>query len=153
MVPPGAIVSQSSWLGLVYHMADRIVWNGDGANEYVKGRALTAVRLICAAILARARLLLSIPGSGRVRGRKAGPVVRSQPGQPPFKQTGTLRASVQQEIDASTQSGRVGTNLRYGLFLETGTRRGLAPRPWLRPAFEYVKTQIDAILAPLNRTP
>lgn len=90
----------------------------------------------------------------------------SFPGRPPAVDTGRLRDSITTNW---TQSGRsiaptgpraeltdgvyqppaepqrftvvVGTNVEYGKFLELGTRH-IAPRPWLRPAFEKVKSQI-----------
>lgn len=64
------------------------------------------------------------------------PHVPSSPGEPPAVDTGTLRRSVQMEVqDAPTLIiVRVGTNLKYGLFLEIGTVH-IQPRPWLLPAF------------------
>lgn len=91
----------------------------------------------------------------------------SAPGKSPAVQTGTLRRSVQ--IDRSRNKGKrpridVGSNLKYGFYLEYGTRarvltkrqvaflakrardrgrpwiptgtggRGIRPRPWARPA-------------------
>jgi hypothetical protein len=57
----------------------------------------------------------------------------SAPGEPPHKQLGHLRRSVTYEVDAAASTGRVGTNLLYGLWLELGTRL-MAARPWLRRA-------------------
>jgi len=58
----------------------------------------------------------------------------SAPGQPPAVQTGRLRNSVvHQPATASTLVARAGTNLAYGKFLEFGTSRGIAPRPWVGP--------------------
>lgn len=50
-------------------------------------------------------------------------------GNPPFKQTGRLRASISWEI-VQGLVGRVGTNVLYGLFLDQGTRK-MRPRPFL----------------------
>lgn len=52
----------------------------------------------------------------------------SAPGNPPYKQTGRLRASITHEVNGLV--GRVGTNVRYSRFLELGTRK-MAPRPFL----------------------
>ena len=38
----------------------------------------------------------------------------------------------------------------YGRYLELGTKRGLAPRPWLRRALDESRTQINTLLASLN---
>lgn len=58
----------------------------------------------------------------------------SRPGNPPFKQTGHLRRTITYEVTGSTawgnMVGRVGTNLKYGRYLETGTRR-MAPRKFI----------------------
>lgn len=80
------------------------------------------------------------PRIGRIYG--AG---RSSAGDPPFKQTGRLRASITHELldDAEGPFARVGTNLPYGLYLELGTRR-MRPRPFLRRALD---DSLDAIRA------
>jgi len=70
----------------------------------------------------------------------------SAPGEPPRKQTGRLRASVAYEVDEAALTARVGTNLDYGLYLELGTMRGLAPRPWLRRALAESQARINVIL-------
>jgi phage gpG-like protein len=72
----------------------------------------------------------------------------SKPGTPPHKQTGHLRRSVTYEVTGLI--GRVGTNLKYGRWLELGTRI-VAARPWLRPALADVLKQIERILtAPMK---
>ena len=55
----------------------------------------------------------------------------SFPGNPPAPDTGTLKNSIHYNIGDC--EGNIGTNLDYGLYLETGTER-MAPRPWLFPA-------------------
>lgn len=87
---------------------------------------------------------LGVAGSGRVRGRKSGPIERSKPGEAPRKQTGELRASAASEVNGAT--GRVGTNLNKGLYLELGTSK-IKPRPSLMPAFEESKPAIQKVYA------
>lgn len=71
----------------------------------------------------------------------------SLPGNPPAPDTGNLRNSIRYEIHAEPRSpyGVVGTTQKdppYGQYLEYGTSKGgwggkgIAPRPWLRPAME-----------------
>jgi phage gpG-like protein len=67
----------------------------------------------------------------------------SAPGEPPHKQTGRLRASVTHEVDENT--GRVGTNVKYGRWLELGTRN-MAPRPWLKRSLDEMRAMVKAIL-------
>lgn len=102
------------------------------------------------------KLMLSKPGAGRRY--KGNPTTSSAPGQPPAAQTGTLRASVsvnsafvrgpsgwlsRRQITTGPNrgmrppGGRIGA-LRYGAFLESGTRRMLA-RPWVKPTIRIVR--------------
>lgn len=106
-----------------------------------------------------AKRLLSVSGTG-VAG-PGGVVVRavkrtrktiygafpSSPGEPPRKQTGHLRRSVTREIvSAPNLVARIGTNVRYGRWLELGTSR-MQPRPWLVRAFRETLPRVKAILS------
>ena len=72
----------------------------------------------------------------------------SKPGEPPHKQTGHLRRSVAWELVGLV--ARVGTNLRYGRWLELGTSK-MAARPWLRVALAQCRSAIREILSkPMN---
>lgn len=75
---------------------------------------------------------LSMKGGGK-------PHIPSRPGEPPHVDEGRLRASITTEFQQTqnTMEARVGTNVRYGRFLEVGTR-DIEPRPWLRPALMSV---------------
>ena len=63
------------------------------------------------------------------------PHVPSRPGEPPHIDTKTLHDSIMTETQKESDSveTRVGTNVKYGLYLELGTVKML-PRPFLRPA-------------------
>lgn len=65
---------------------------------------------------------------------------RSFPGNPPHTDTGLLAASI--FVDQTTEDGKVsvevGTNVKYGPWLEFGTQN-MAARPWLGPAFNQNK--------------
>lgn len=65
----------------------------------------------------------------------------SAPGEPPNTDTGQLVRRIEFEIDKQRATGSVGTNLKYGAWLELGTRYVL-PRPWLRPAYDKVIGQV-----------
>ena len=69
----------------------------------------------------------------------------SMPGNPPAVDTGNLRESIRYEVHGEGKEvyGIVGTTQKdppYGQYLEYGTTKGgwggkgMAPRPWLRPA-------------------
>lgn len=67
-------------------------------------------------------------GSGKKR-----TVLASHPGDPPNTDTGRLVQSIKFDFKDSGLTGRVGTNLRYGAFLEFGTS-DMEARPWLSRA-------------------
>jgi hypothetical protein len=69
----------------------------------------------------------------------AGPAP-SPPGQPPHKQTGHLRRSITWELVSDTVA-RVGTNIKYGRWLELGTKR-MSPRPWLVRSLAETKAAV-----------
>ena len=76
----------------------------------------------------------------------------SLPGNPPAIDTDRLRQSIGYEVvnNGHEVYGMVGTSQYdpdYGRWLEYGTTKGLAPRPWLRPAMlannEFIKKTIS----------
>ncbi len=72
----------------------------------------------------------------------------SAPGEVPAVDTGILRASIAHEVveDKNGVAGFVGVEsaVKYGLWLELGTRR-MDARPFLRPALIRTRTAINAI--------
>jgi Bacteriophage protein of unknown function (DUF646). len=71
----------------------------------------------------------------------------SQEGAYPAVDTGALRQSITHDVeqDGSTVVGRVGTNLVYGSYLETGTSK-MSPRPWLKPSVEVNREKIHSMI-------
>jgi phage gpG-like protein len=127
-----------------------VEWHGDAAMDYVRRRAVQALTRCAIEVTRRAKELLSVAGTNQAggkggKGKRAYGASRSAPGEPPRKQTGRLRASVAYEVDGL--EARVGTNVTYGKHLELGTRRGLAPRPWLRRALYETAGRIGQILS------
>jgi len=59
----------------------------------------------------------------------------SKPGDAPNTDTGRLVQSIRMEFTDGGATALVGTNLKYGAYLEFGTRT-MAPRPWLSRAFK-----------------
>lgn len=68
------------------------------------------------------------------------PGANNPEGRGPNVDTGRLRSSITFEIreDAQGLSARVGTNVEYGYYLETGLRNG-ATYPFLRPALDAAR--------------
>jgi len=133
-------------------MAD-VQWNGDAAMDYARKRAVQWLTRAAVEVSRRAKELLSIPGTAMATGlgrrKKRSRIygaVRSAPGEPPRKQTGRLRASVTYEVDEAAIEAQVGTNVEYGKYLELGTKRGLAPRPWLRRALDESRDKVMSFL-------
>jgi HK97 gp10 family phage protein len=127
-------------------MSSKINWHGDAAKAKIRAEMGRRIRAASIIVQNRAKVLLSTAGTGKVKGKRVGPVAHSAPGEPPRKQTGTLRASVTYEIDDARMAGRVGTNIRYGRHLELGTSK-MAARPWLRRALAESRSHIEAIFA------
>lgn len=75
----------------------------------------------------------SSPATGRVYRRGNITHRASSPGSPPRVDTGRLINSVKALV--KRLEAIVGTDVRYGAYLEFGTQ-DIEPRPWLFPAFE-----------------
>jgi len=86
----------------------------------------------------------SFPGIGITGAtRQQREASRSAPGEIPHVQTGSLKRSIAREQIAGEE--RVGTNLKYGRYLELGTR-DIEPRPFLRPALMKNRKKILDII-------
>jgi hypothetical protein len=138
-------------------MAGKVVWN----DQWAKGfRGEMKRRTSAAAIRLTSRVKAEISQSGTLRYSQAGKggksksrtvynFTHSAPGNPPFKQKGTLRQRIMWELVAlalgTTFIGRVGTNYKVGRYLELGTRR-MRARPFLRMALKKYGPELAAIL-------
>ena len=146
-------------------MAGKLEWHGEREQARIRNEMILRIIACCKLLTSHAKQLLSIPGTSKsVRGSKRnskGQFVKgsgkkvygtnpSAPGDPPHKQLGHLRRSVTYETETDGLTGRVGTNLLYGLWLELGTRL-MAARPWLRRALGDCREQVKALLtAPMR---
>lgn len=82
-----------------------------------------------------------------VGGRK---IIVSDPYNPPNTQTGRLIKSIRWVLNAANKLAQVGTDLKYGAYLEFGSKKiNLLPRPWLRPAFLKHKKELGEIYVKL----
>lgn len=68
---------------------------------------------------------------------------RSAPGEPPKTDTGGLVSSIKKRKLNSGFEFLIGTNLKYGRYLEFGTKdKKILPRPWLQPTLLKHKKHI-----------
>jgi hypothetical protein len=132
-------------------LAKRIV--GDGFTIVDRsGDVLRSARNATERAIAAGTILVQTE-TKRLLNLKSGPTKTnpdfppSEPGEPPAKRTGTLDRSIDSETVETRGEfiGRVGTNLKYGFWLELGTRR-MAARPYLRPALTSQRKRILALL-------
>lgn len=70
--------------------------------------------------------------------------IHAPPGEPPYKQTGRLRASITWEKPAPMVR-RVGTNVKYGRNQELGIT--VRPHPFLRPGLALSGPDIDRLFS------
>jgi hypothetical protein len=92
-------------------------------------------------VAAETRRLL---GSRRGRRRAGARAAVSAPGEPPARQTGALARSIKTRRNRGGLSGRVTSIVFKSRFLETGTKTGLAPRPFLSVALETKRGAFEA---------
>lgn len=70
----------------------------------------------------------------------------SNPGDPPNTDKGRLVQSIKFDFKKNGLVGRVGTNLKYGAWLEFGTNK-MEARPWLAPSVQEVSLSIGEIFS------
>lgn len=105
-----------------------------------------AVRTSVLAIHARAVRLIQDNGSG-TKVIRYGPKrtrIASRPGQPPNTDTGRLAQSIKFDFEDNGLTGMVGTNVKYGRYLEFGTDK-MEARPWLSTAVRAERKNIPKV--------
>jgi hypothetical protein len=141
----------------------KINWRGDAFLKEVDAEVARRTSAAAVRLQARIRAEVSQPGTLRYGGSRDSKgrslkgtgrattiynFTHSRPGNPPYKQTGHLRRSIAWELIRGTLRkvvGRVGTNLKYGLYLERGTAK-MKARPYLRATLAKFKSELKAIL-------
>lgn len=137
-------------------MAGYVEWHGEQWTremraEYRKNIAAAAIYLvnvIKADISQPGTLRYSVIPGGKFKKTVYG-FTRSRPGNPPYLQTGLLRSSIGWEFvkggPSNAELASVGTALKYGLYLEKGTRK-MAARPFIEVNLRKHAATISAIL-------
>ena len=118
----------------------------EGFKKEVLARQVDAVRESTILIhnLAVSSIQDSSGGRPQLRYKPKRTVVASPPGKPPNTDTGRLAQSIKLDFQKGGLIGRVGTNLKYGKYLEFGTKR-VEPRPWLSFAVKEASKEIGKI--------
>ena len=111
----------------------RFVWHGPAVIKQVQLTATKKLKLAAEATANQVKRNISI-------GRPA-----SKPNEFPHVDTGRLRQSIFWTMRGST-TAIVGTPVKYGLYLEVGTRH-MAPRPYLRRTLSEMQGKIERIFA------
>lgn len=139
-------------------MADfKLKWHGPQAKASIESEFRRRLAACCLVLVNHARTLIDVDGTGVVaksskakgkkKAKRKGSLIYgaypSKPGEPPHKQRGRLLGSVAFEVKGLI--ARVGTNVKYGRWLELGTKH-MAARPWLRRALRECWAQLKAIL-------
>lgn len=135
--------------------AGHVTWNGEKwtdelRKEYRKRIAASAIYLvnvIKADISQSGTLVYSVKPGGKLK-RTVRNFTHSRAGNPPYMQTGLLRSSISWEYvpgPINTELARVGTALKYGLYLEKGTRK-MAARPYIEVNVRKHAATISSIL-------
>jgi len=123
----------------------KVKWYGSTVIPKVKLNVGARLVLAAKAVqnMAKSRMDRGQPtvGTGlRMRGLKP-----SLPGKYPKRVTGWLLARVHRTFDEKELVARVGTNVKYGRYLELGTRKMLR-RPWLSLALRDAMPQVRRLL-------
>jgi len=135
-------------------MAKNFIWKAQQVYRKIEQQTERALTRGSILILNKVKALMREPKSGKDyrgkgRGKKKGAqrfkTRSSAPGQAPAVQTGRLRASLAY-VKPAPLTRHVGTNMPLGFWLEKGTKRGLAERPFLRPAFISERPKIVKML-------
>lgn len=132
----------------------------DDSRIIEQANKVFALRLeaVCIHLMNAMRQNVSVPGRKRsiVPTRAGGYRVKwgklgsepSRPGEFPRKQTGFFRSSISYQISSTADgnmTARVGTAVRYGRYLEKGTRI-MGARSWLQRTVKEEASRIDQIM-------
>lgn len=135
-------------------MGGKIDWMGNQFAQQMRAEMRRRTSAASIRLANRIRAEISQPGTlrystGKSKQRTVYNFTHSRPGNPPYKQTGQLRRSIAWELVTvglgATVVGRVGTNLKYGRYLELGTGR-MARRPYIVGTLRKHEGEIRSIL-------
>ena len=108
-------------------------WHGRQFTEKMMRTAEQRLSSFCDRICNDIKRDMAKPKSGK-QGKQT---TASAPGESPARQTRLLVGSIVHKRSGKLRE-KLGTNIKYGLPLELGTKK-MAARPWLRPALSRAK--------------
>ena len=120
-----------------------VIWHQKKVEGLTKAQVIRGIAKATLAIEREAKISIS-KSAGRSTGPRGGTVwlTPSKPGDPPHIRTGLLKSSIGHDFQEGGLVGRVGTDLKYGKFLELGTVN-MEARPYLRPAFDRITRRVE----------
>jgi len=124
----------------------KVKWYGSTVIPDVKRRLVgPRIQLAAAAIQGAAKRGVSRSQPTRGTGLRKRGLDPSRPGEYPKRVTGHLMRNINRTFSASELVARVGTNVKYGRYLELGTRK-MARRPWLSKALHEAMPELRRLL-------
>lgn len=110
----------------------------DRLIKALPAKADAALRAVAESMVSDVKLSFGTGPSGRAYRRRGVRHIASAPPGPPANDTGALRASIRwMKIDDLHY--RVTDGVSYGVHLELGNTRGMAPRPFMAPVIEQYR--------------
>ena len=130
----------------------KITWKGDKLLKKFEKNLERGIRVASSFLRKQVVRAINVPfrsrGGETIRHNPTRRGTPSKPGEPPRVDTGQLRRSIFM-IVRKTGKGRVvgfvGTTLKYGKYLEYGTRR-MAARPYLRTTLAKHRKRINRLI-------
>ena len=122
-----------------------VVWFGEECNKTVESEIGNRIRKAGIHLKNEMRKEVSRSQPTAGAGSKKRGLDPSKPEESPKKVRGHLRRNITDEFDAMRQVSRVGTNVKYGRYLETGTNK-MKPRPWIRNTLQRCARQLRQII-------
>jgi len=120
-----------------------VKWDSSRLEAAVRQGALAGVNIAAERVRTTAtQSILKGPKSGKIYKRRSVEHQASAPGEAPASDTGRLAQSSTVSLDAQRIAARVNYSTAYAASLEFGTEK-MEPRPFLRPALERNKEQIE----------
>ena len=122
-----------------------VKWYGGTVIPKIKGRVADRLDLAASEVQSTAKRGLDRKQPTVGTGLKMRGLAPSREGEYPKRVTGHLLGNVYRSLDRPNLVARVGTNVKYGRYLELGTRK-MGRRPWLSLALRDAMPEVRRIL-------